>query len=318
MNVSGTSSPTVAIVGPTASGKSRLGRAVAERLGLSILVCDSVKVYRRLDIGSAKPGAEARAQVPHHLIDLVDPDVAFSSGDYARHALQQLDKGPGIFVGGTGFYLRATAWTHSIDDDAALGAPVDDARRASFEELWREREREEPGAIHRALYAVDADAANAIHPCNLVRCLRALWMCKVLHAPVTEAYRRYPPRSRFALMMVVLDPGPEAVRAAIEARVDAMLEAGWLAEVEKLRGDGYDGRHKAMRSVGYRQLLDVAGGKADLGAATAAIKTATCQVARRQRTYFRHQLPADVTVRISDPAQFPWATATEFIRGGVA
>jgi tRNA dimethylallyltransferase len=244
--------------------------------------------------------------------------VAFSSGDYARLALQRLDVGPGLFVGGTGFYLRATAWTQSMGDEAALGAGVDDEDRASFEELWRQREREKPGAIHRALYAVDADAANAIHPHNIVRCLRALWMCNVLHAPVSQAFRQDPPRSRFALMMVVLDPGPEVVRRAIEARVDAMLEAGWLAEVEKLRRDGYDERHKAMRSVGYRQLLDVVGGKADLDAATAAIKTATCQVARRQRTYFRRQLPADVIVRISDPADFPWATATEFIGGGAA
>jgi tRNA dimethylallyltransferase len=318
VNTAGKPPPTVAIVGPTASGKARLGRVVAERLGLPILVCDSVKVYRGLDIGSAKPDVKARARVAHHLIDLVEPDVAFSSGDYARLALEQLAKGPGIFVGGTGFYLRATAWTHSLDDDAALGVPVDDARRAEFEDLWRQRERDEPGAIHRALYAVDADAANAIHPRNIVRCLRALWMCKVLHAPVSEAYLQDPQRSRFALMLVVLDPGPEAVRSAIKARVDAMLEAGWLAEVEKLLRDGYDARHKAMRSVGYRQLLDVAGGKADLDAATAAIKTATCQVARRQRAYFRHQLPADVIVRITDPAGFPWATATEFIRGGAA
>jgi tRNA dimethylallyltransferase len=316
VNASGELPPTIAIVGPTASGKAKLGRAVAERMGLSILVCDSVKVYRRLDIGSAKPDARARARVPHHLVDLVDPDVAFSSGDYARVALQQLEKGAGIFVGGTGFYLRATAWTHSCDDDGALGIPVDDARRSAFEDLWRRREQEEPGTIHRALYAIDADAANAVHPRNLVRCLRALWMCEVLGAPVSEAYRRDPPRSRFALMLVVLDPGPEAVRRVIEARVDAMLEAGWLAEVEKLLRDGYDGRHKAMRSVGYRQLLEVAEGRLGLDAATAAIKTATCQVARRQRTYFRHQLPADVTVRISDPAGFPWSTATEFLDGG--
>jgi tRNA dimethylallyltransferase len=308
----------VAVVGPTASGKSRLGLGLAERLGLPIYVCDSVKVYRRLDIGSAKPGPEARARVRHELIDLVDPDVPFSAGDYARRALDCLSDGPGIFVGGSGLYLRAVAWTHTGAENANVGVSLDDPGRQAFEDGWRAREQREPGAIHRALAALDPETAAAIHPNNVVRCVRALWLCSALGEPVSAVRRRDPPRRRLALMLVVLDPGSDAVERAIERRARSMLEAGWLAEVEKLVEDGYDGRYKAMRSVGYRQLLDVVDGRLDLDEALEAITRATCQVARRQRTYFRHQLDADMTIRTHSASACPWQDVVSFVRGGRA
>lgn len=283
----------LAIVGPTASGKSRLALWLAERLELPVLCCDSVQVYRGLDIGSAKPGPELQARVPHRLIDLVAPDQEFSAGDYAAAAHAELARGPGLFCGGTGFYLRAAGWTHSGGEPegaAADGDGVVDTGRAAFTALWEGRERESPGVVHAALSRVDPETARAIHPRNVVRALRALWLCEAHAMPVSRVREADPPRPRLALALVMLEPETTALARAIDARCDAMLRAGFLAEVEMLRRAGYDARHKSMRSLGYRQLLDHLEGQLSLADAVAAIKLATRAYARRQRTFFRHQL----------------------------
>jgi len=310
----------VALVGPTAAGKGALGRAVAERLGLSVFVCDSVKVYRGLDIGSGKPSAAERAHVPHRGLDLVDPDMPFSAGDYAAAAWSWRATERGLFVGGTGFYLRATAWTHSAaatlerdEGDESAVAP----RRLAFEASWRAREAAEPGAIHRALAALDPATAAVVHPHNLVRGLRALWLCELHGSAVSAVRRADPPAPRLELMLVVLDPGTAIVADRIERRVDAMLEAGWLAEVEKLRAAGYHPGHKAMQSLGYRQLFDVVEGHCDLPTARSAIVAATRRYAKRQRTYFRHQLPAARVVTIAAPEHCDVAAIDAFLAGGV-
>ena len=302
----------VAIVGPTAAGKGRLAVEAAERLGLPIFVCDSVKVYRGLDIGSAKPSAELQGRIPHELIDLVDPDQSFSAGAYAGAAWSRLDARGAIFCGGTGFYLRSTIWTQSGDATSS----EDRERREAFEREWLERESESEGAIFGALSAMDPDTAAAIHPRNVVRTLRALWLCQAYGRPVSQVRREDPPRPRLDALVVVLDPGADAVDAAIERRIDAMLAAGWLAEVEKLRDAGYDARHKAMNSLGYRQLLDVVEGRSTLADGRRAVASATRQYARRQRTYFRRQLGVPC-VWIRDARQCPWGQVEAFVRGGV-
>ena len=303
----------LAIVGPTASGKSRLAVWLAERLGLPVLCCDSVQVYRGLDIGSAKPGPELQARAPHRLIDLVAPDADFSAGDYATAAHAELARGPGLFAGGTGFYLRAVAWTHSGGDVAdergaadgaglggatgaaeeALAEQEAGARRDAFTARWEALERESPGSVHAALMRVDPETARAIHPRNVVRGLRALWMCEAHGQPVSRVRAADPPRPRARLGLIVLEPEALALSRAIDARCDAMLRAGLVGEVEMLRRGGYDARHKSMRSLGYRQLLEHLEGHLSLADAVAAIKLATRNYARRQRTYFRHQLAVD-------------------------
>lgn len=295
----------LAIVGPTASGKSRLAVWLAERLGLPVLCCDSVQVYRRLDIGSAKPDAALQARVPHRLIDLVEPDAEFSAGDYAAAAHAELARGPGLFCGGTGFYLRAAGWTHSGGEPEGEGEGAEGAARAAFTALWEGRERESAGVVHAALSRVDPETARAIHPRNVVRALRALWLCEAHAQPVSRVREADPPRPRLALALVMLEPEPAALARAIDTRCDAMLRSGFLAEVEMLRRAGYDARHKSMRSLGYRQLLDHLEGHLSLADAVAAIKSMTRAYARRQRTFFRHQLGADAagsgarTLRIS-------------------
>ncbi len=288
----------LAIVGPTGSGKSRLGVFVAQRLGLPVLCCDSVQVYRGLDIGSAKPDRETQAAVPHRLLDLVAPDHPFSAGDYATAALAELGHGPGLFVGGTGLYLRQTAWTPSgkaADDEAS------DPGRVAFITEWEDRDRATPGVAHAALVERDPATAATIHPRNVVRAVRALWLCHVHGQPVSQVRIADPPRPRVDLALVVLDPPAEALARAIDDRCQAMLRAGFLDEVEMLRRAGYSARHKAMRSLGYRQLLDHLEGHHTLAEALTAMQTATRHYARRQRTYFRHQFAAVAGPRITVP-----------------
>lgn len=303
----------IAVVGPTASGKSSLGLRIAERFGLAVLCCDSVQVYRGLDVGSAKPGAAERARARHALLDLVDPDQEFSAGDYARAAMSEVGGGPALFVGGTGFYLRAAGWTQSgTGDPDGPDRPVS----AAFEAEWGAREEGDPGAAHRELTRRDPETAAAIHPRNFVRTLRALWLCETHGEPVSAVRRRDPPRPRLHLAMIVLDPGVDVVDRAIDARCDAMVRAGWLAEVEGLRACGYHARHKAMRSLGYHQLLEHVEGRTSLDAAIAAIKLETRHYARRQRTYFRTQLPAALRFDVQDPTECPWPALATFLAGG--
>ncbi|MCY1063009.1 tRNA (adenosine(37)-N6)-dimethylallyltransferase MiaA [Nannocystis sp. SCPEA4] len=289
----------LAVVGPTASGKSRLAVALAERLQLPIFCCDSVQIYRGLDIGSAKVDLATRQRVPHHLLDLVDPDEDFSAGDYQQAAWQLLAQSAGLFAGGTGFYLRAVVRTHSGADPVA-DAPVSDPRRAAFSAQWEARERERAGAVHAELEHRDPQAAAAIHPRNVVRALRALWLCEAHDRPVSLVRAEDPQRARARLLAVVLEPEVAALDRAIDDRCDAMIRAGFVAEVGNLVHAGYDSRHRSMRSLGYRQILDHLAGQS-LGDAVAAIKQETRRYARRQRSYFRHQLAPERTLAVSQP-----------------
>jgi tRNA dimethylallyltransferase len=321
----------VAVAGPTASGKSTLALTLAESLGLSILCCDSVQVYRGLDIGSAKPGAAERARVPHRMLDLVDPDQEFSAGQYAELALTELTQagGAAIICGGTGLYLRATGWTHSgegEDDRAAHSESQAESQarssdhgneRSSFEAEWMAREASERGAIHTELSQRDPETAQGIHPNNAIRALRALWLCERHGEPISVVRRRDPPRERVELLLLVLDPGVEAVDAAITTRCEAMLAAGWVSEVEKLLARGYDARYKAMRSLGYRELIEHVEGRCSLDQARTDIERATREYARRQRTYFRHQfrelMPMERIVSIVHPDACPVALIQDFL-----
>ena len=302
----------VAVMGPTGSGKAALGRELAQRVQLPMLVCDSVKVYRRLDIGSAKPSAQARSEVEHALIDLVDPDATFAAGDYARAAWDRIGDGPALFVGGTGFYLRGTLWRQTGEGQGAIERSRDDPERLAFEARWTEAESAAAGATHRALMAVDPDTAGTMHPNNWVRVVRALWLCDQVGGPISAVRAADPPRPRARLLLVVLDPGDD-LRDRLVRRLDRMLARGWLAEVEALIADGYDERHKAMRSLGYKQLMRVVRGKTTLSEAREEILKATWLYARRQRTYFRHQLPAEDVVHIPGATAMPWDKVTAFL-----
>jgi tRNA dimethylallyltransferase len=291
----------VAVVGPTAAGKSAFGLALAEALGEDLASVDSVQIYRGLDIGSAKPDADMRARIPHHLIDLVEPDdESFTAISWAKRAAALAAERPVMFVGGAGFYLRSASWTLSSPGE---DFQEDRSARQAFESAWTEREAARAGAVHDALRERDPETAAQIDPRNVVRTLRALWLCACLGEPVSVVRRRDPPRRRVELFAIVVDPGVAEVDAAIEARTDRMIAEGWLGEVENLLARGYHAGLRSMRSLGYPQLVDVVQGRSSLADARASIVTATRQYARRQRTYLRHELEATATLHVTGQAE---------------
>jgi tRNA dimethylallyltransferase len=275
----------VAILGPTASGKSALGLALAERAGGEIVACDSQQVYVGMDVGTAKPTAEERRRVPHHALDLVRPDEPFHAARWAavaRAAIADITargRLP-IVVGGTGLYYRALV-TGLFD-----APPPDEAIRARHR---AEAAAEGVEALHARLAAVDPEAAAAIRLRDLVRISRALEIHEQTGVPITTLRRRAAPPADLAPTVLVMDPPLAALRARIGARVDQMMAAGFLDEVRALRAAGYGPALKPLQALGYRQLGAVVDGTASLADAVAETVQATCAYARRQRTWFRKQ-----------------------------
>lgn len=281
-------SPLIVLVGPTAVGKSRLALALAERVGGEIIAADSMQVYRGLDIGTAKPGAEERRRVPHHLLDLVDPDQAFTAADYARRArtaiadIRRRGHLP-IIVGGTGLYVR-TLFRGLFD------APGE--QPSVREALRQEATKVGVPVLHRRLQALDAEAAARIHPNDLFRVVRALEVFVTSGRPISalraEAHRNHR-----------LVPGPmvwfglerdrQELYRRIEMRVEEMLSRGLLQEVRGLRDRGYSPALKPLRAIGYRHMIEHLKGHTSLDAAVARLKRDTRRYAKRQLTWFRHE-----------------------------
>jgi tRNA dimethylallyltransferase len=284
----------VAVLGPTASGKSALGLALAERLGGEIVACDSQQVYIGMDIGTAKPTGEERRCVPHHGLDLVHPDESFHAARWASMARAAI-KGIAargrlpIVVGGTGLYYRALV--------AGLfeAPPPDPAVRARHREIY-ECAGNEP--LRARLLEVDPEAAAGIAPRDFIRTSRALEVHEQTGVAITTLRRQAAAPRDLAPITLVIDPPLVELKVRIEARVAEMLAAGFLDEVRALRGAGYGPELKSMQALGYRQLGAVLDGTTTLAGAAAETARATLAYARRQRTWFKNEpaaarLPAD-------------------------
>jgi tRNA dimethylallyltransferase len=278
----------VAVLGPTASGKSALALELARRFGGEIVSCDSQQVYIGMDIGTAKPTPDERRAVPHHLIDLVHPDQPFNAAHWAglaRAAVVDIaarGRLP-IVVGGTGLYYRAL--TGGLFD----APPPDPALRARHRE---EAARDGIEALHARLAAADPEAAAAISPRDLVRISRALEVLEQTGVPITTLRRQARPPDQPAPLAVVLDPPLAVLRARIEARVAGMMAAGFEDEVRALRAAGYGPALRPLQSLGYKQLGGLLDGACDAASAAAATVAATVAYARRQRTWFRKEAGA--------------------------
>ena len=272
----------IAIVGPTASGKSAAALKVAEARGGEIVSCDSVQVYRGLDVGTAKPTAAERARVPHHVIDVVAPDEPFSAARYAELAdraiaeVRARGREP-IVCGGTGLYLRALRF-------GLFDAPP---RDAALRERLYDEERARPGALHARLGAVDPESAARLQPRDLVRVVRALEVEALTGVPLSRHHAAHAPVERHVMQVLVLDPRA-ALDARIAARADAMLAAGLLDETRALVAR-YGGELPALASVGYRESVAHLAGRLTLAELAPAIVRATRRYARRQRTWFRKE-----------------------------
>jgi tRNA dimethylallyltransferase len=253
-----------------------------------IVSCDSQQVYRGLDIGTAKPSARERLELPHHLLDVVDPHESFSAADYARLARAALveirDRGRlPIVAGGTGLYLRA------LLQGLFEGPSRDPALRRRLEGL---AQRFGDARLHRLLCRVDAAAARRIEPRDRVRVVRALEVFAATGRPIS-AQQRESVRTLegFRPLVVGLRPRRETLRLAVAERTREMLAAGLLDEVRALLGRGLSPQLRPLQSIGYRQAVAVVRGELSPGEAERSIVGDTMRFAKRQLTWFRHQQP---------------------------
>jgi tRNA dimethylallyltransferase len=282
-------SPVIAVVGPTAAGKSALALALARERGGEIVCCDSLQVYRGLDIGSAKATPEERAAVPHHLLDLVDPDEPFSAAEYSRRARAALGEIGGrgrlaVVAGGTGLYLRALL--HGLFE----GPSRDEALRGRLERI---AERRGEARLHRMLAAVDPEAAARIAPRDRLRVVRALEVFRSTRRPISEHHRAGAlPLRGHDVLVIGLEPPREALREAVERRTADMMARGLVDEVKRLMDRGYSKDLRPLRAIGYRQAVALLRGEMEDGPARRAIVAETMRYAKRQMTWFRHQTDA--------------------------
>lgn len=276
----------VVILGPTASGKSELGIRLAQQLDGEILVCDSTQVYRHFDVGTAKVPLTERRGIPHHLIDMVEPNEVFTAGDYRRHALQVLEdlrkrrKTP-ILTAGTGLYLRAL-----LEGLADAPARSDELR----ERLRRQSSHRGAGYLHRLLARLDRETARRIAPRDTQKIIRAIEIRLLAGKGVADVYRQGRTGLQgYAISKIGLLPSRAALYSRIDARAIAMLEAGWLDEVRRLVAAGTPADAKPFQFIGYSELRACLQGSLAQDAAIKAIQQATRQFAKRQLTWFRKE-----------------------------
>lgn len=291
--------PILVIAGPTASGKTALGLSVARDFDGELVGADSVQVYRGFDIGSAKPAAEELGGIPHHLIDVLDPDEPIDAMRYAAMADEAIDAigargGLPIVVGGTGLWIRA------LVRGLVELPPVDVELRASLE---REIEHIGSQAMHERLARVDPLAAGRIHANDALRIVRALEIYEQTGQPVGELRRAHALGApRRPTLFVVLEPSLEELTDRIEARIDAMLERGWLDEVARLR-ERWGDDARALSSVGYRELMQHLRDGLPLDDARRFARHATRTYGRRQRNWFRAEPGIDLRITDLDTAR---------------
>jgi len=276
----------VAIVGPTASGKSDLALRLAEEIGGDVVNADALQVYRGLDVGTAKPTAQERARVRHHLLDVVDPTQRFSAGDFARRARAVLaelaDAGrPALVVGGSGFYLRALFEGLS---------PLPRAHPEIRAELRARAEAEGAEALHDELRSLDAPSAERIARRDVQRIVRALEVQQVTGLPLSEWIARRPaPFQPLSALHVGLTLPRAILYDHVAVRVERMVGRGWVDEVKLLLAQGVPYDAPAFQAIGYRQIVRCVRGELDLPEAIDETIRATRRFAKRQMTWFRKE-----------------------------
>jgi len=290
------SSPLVAIVGPTAVGKSDLALRLAQRLSAEIVNADSRQVYRYMDIGTGKPTLEERALVPHHVFDVVRPDEDFSLGTYrqlAANAIDDVRRGGHvpIVVGGTGQYVWSVVEGWNVPE-----VPPDSAFRVEMEERARSQGHE---AVHAELERIDPEAAARIQATNVRRVIRALELHRATGEMPSSLLWRKKGSSDGTLVLGVGMERPQLFARA-DARVDRMVSLGFAAEVRALMAGGYEPSLPSMSSIGYREMYAHVRGESDLATAVEKTKVETHRLIRRQHTWFR---PLDERITWIDGAE---------------
>jgi len=275
----------VAIVGPTGAGKSELALYLAEEFQGEIVNCDSLQVYRYFDIGTAKVPPEARRGVPHHLIDVAEPDEAFTAGEYARRARPLLGEIVArghlpLVVGGTGLYLRA------LLDGLFPGPPRDESLRRRLAERAARRQ----GLLHRYLRRLDPASAARIHPADQPKLIRALEVCLLTRRPISAWFADGRQALQgYRVLKLGLNPPRAELYRRLDQRCAEMFAHGLLEEIRRILAMGYPETVKPLLAHGYRQALQVLRGELDLRKAIYYAQRNTRRYAKRQWTWFRRE-----------------------------
>jgi tRNA dimethylallyltransferase len=277
----------IAIVGPTASGKSELGIQVALHIGGEIINCDSVQVYQQIEIATAKVPLSERRGVPHHLIDFVSPDQTFTAADWAREAVHTIEKTESrgrvpVLVGGTGFYLRALR-------QPFFPSPATDEKLRR--RLTTIRQRYGPERLHRVLRKFDRTEAESLHARDWPRVQRAIEFYLQTGEKISahRDLRPAPPQVTTRLRIFGLNPARDALYARINARTDAHFAAGLVDEVRRLLEAGVPANSSALGAHGYRRVIEHLNGQRTLESAIEQTKLDVRHYAKRQLTWFRRE-----------------------------
>lgn len=274
----------IAVAGPTASGKTALAVELAKRISGEVVSCDSMQIYRGMDIGTAKPDEAEKCHIPHHMIDITDPDSPFSVAEFCRMARCAIDdilqrgKVP-ILAGGTGLYMDSVLNNIDFADFES-----DPDFRAEMQELANTQGNE---ALHSILAEKDPQAAENIHPNNVRRVIRALEVCAVTGKTFTQVNALSRRSPVYKALILGIDTDRQLLYDRIDKRVDLMMERGLLDEVRGLYSAGIQRDTTAMQAIGYKELLDFIDGRMSLTEAVDKIKQESRRYAKRQLTWFR-------------------------------
>jgi len=278
------------IIGCTCSGKGSLGRELARRIGAEIISADSMKVYRRMDIGTAKPSADLRREIPHHLIDVVEPSQTFSVAEYVarvRELIVNLHRRgkPMLVVGGTPLYIKA------ITDGLFEGPGADPQVRVRLRE---EVERAGPAALHQRLRRVDPAAGERIHPNDVRRIVRALEVFEVGGRPISDLQVQWErPSSPYDVSLIGLRQERRDLHHRINERVRRMIAAGLVDEVKSLLSEPEPLSATAGKALGYAEIIEHLAGRLSLADAVEMTKINTRKLAKSQRTWFKRFAAAE-------------------------
>lgn len=284
-------SPVIAIVGPTASGKSTLGIEVALQLDGEIINCDSVQVYQEIQVATAKVSLEERKGVPHHLIDFVPPSVNYTAVDWAREAAKKIEEIESraripLLVGGTGFYLRA------LRNPFFISPQTNESLRLRLNQI---REKHGPEYLHRILRRLDARGAAQLYPRDWPRVQRAIEVFLQTGRSIVDQKDQRPEahESSRRLRILALNPPRTELYERINQRTEAHFNAGLVEEVQQLLSRGVPPNSNALGAHGYRRVVEYLYGKRDLASAIEQTKLDVRHYAKRQLTWFRHEAGAE-------------------------
>lgn len=274
----------IAVAGPTASGKTALSVKIAKELGGEVVSCDSMQIYKGMDVGTAKPSLEERCGVPHHMIDIISPDEKYNVVSYKRDAEAAIDnilkrgKVP-VLAGGTGLYMDSVLSNTAFSENSSFSKA-----RERLEKLLEEKGRE---YIFEMLEKIDPGAAEKIHPNNTRRVIRALEIYETTGKTLTQANIESKRPEKYESLVIGLMWDRETLYERINERVDLMMAEGLLKEVETLRKMGMKAEYTSMQAIGYKELFEYFEGNCTLEEAKEKIKQESRRYAKRQMTWLK-------------------------------